>query len=76
MSAPRPRTTSRRCGPRPWRCPWTDEIRDPRQEVSDPPGRAEPASAEVKMAHQLIDALAIDWNPHDFHDAFQVKVKR
>ncbi|MFJ5551200.1 hypothetical protein [Streptomyces sp. NPDC093225] len=27
------------------------------------------------MAHQLIDALTTDWNPEDFHDTFQEKVK-
>ncbi|MGW1768596.1 hypothetical protein ACWCQL_31715 [Streptomyces sp. NPDC002073] len=39
------------------------------------PGKAEPTAAEVKMAHQLIDALTTDWNPDDFHDTFQEKVK-
>jgi DNA end-binding protein Ku len=54
---------------------WTDEIRDPHQEVPDLPGKAEPAAAEVKMAHQLIDALTTDWDPEDFHDTFQEKVR-
>ncbi|MET9663496.1 hypothetical protein [Streptomyces sp. NPDC006510] len=27
------------------------------------------------MAHQLIDALTTDWDPEDFHDTFQEKVK-
>ncbi|MEU2391841.1 Ku protein [Streptomyces sp. NPDC007369] len=54
---------------------WADEIRDPHQEVPDLPGTAESTAAEVKMAQQLIDALSTDWNPDDFHDTFQEKVK-
>ncbi|MFD9724599.1 Ku protein [Streptomyces sp. NPDC059072] len=54
---------------------WADEIRDPRTEVPDLPGKAEPTAAEVKMAHQLIDALTTDWDPEAFRDTFQEKVK-
>ncbi|MEU0633260.1 Ku protein [Streptomyces sp. NPDC005989] len=54
---------------------WADEIRDPHQEVPDLPGEAEPTPAEVKMAHQLIDALTADWDPESFHDTFQEKVE-
>ncbi|MFD7498323.1 Ku protein [Streptomyces sp. NPDC059832] len=54
---------------------WTDEIRDPHEEVPDLPGKTEPTAAEVKMAHQLIDALTTDWDPEDFHDTFQEKVE-
>ncbi|MEV7617090.1 Ku protein [Streptomyces sp. NPDC089799] len=54
---------------------WADEIRDPHQEVPDLPGKVEPTAAEVKMAMQLIDALALEWHPEDFHDIFREKVK-
>ncbi|TXS58008.1 Ku protein [Streptomyces sp. sk2.1] len=54
---------------------WADEIRAPHQEVPDLPGRTEPTPAEVKMAHQLIDALSADWDPEDFHDTFREKVE-
>ncbi|SFY44786.1 hypothetical protein OH786_37770 (plasmid) [Streptomyces atratus] len=47
----------------------------PHEEVPDLPGKMEPTSAEVKMAHQLIDALTTDWDPEDFHDTFQEKVE-
>ncbi|MFE3556908.1 Ku protein [Streptomyces sp. NPDC059193] len=53
---------------------WADEIRDPRQEVPDLPGKAEPTAAEIKMATQLIDTMALDWNPEEFHDTYQEKV--
>lgn len=54
---------------------WADEIRDPHQEIPGLPGKTEPTAAEAKTAHQLIDALTTDWNPEDFHDTFQQKVK-
>ena len=31
--------------------------------------------AEVKVAHQLIEALATDWEPQKFHDSFQDNLK-
>ncbi len=31
--------------------------------------------AEVKVAHQLIDALAADWDPEKYHDTFQDNLK-
>jgi DNA end-binding protein Ku len=31
--------------------------------------------AEVKVAHQLIEALATDWDPEKFHDSFQDNLK-
>lgn len=31
--------------------------------------------AEVKVAHQLIEALATDWDPEKFHDTFQDNLK-
>ena len=32
--------------------------------------------AEVKVAHQLIEALAADWDPEKYHDAFQDNLKK
>ncbi|HUJ94775.1 MAG TPA: Ku protein [Terriglobales bacterium] len=32
--------------------------------------------AEVKVAHQLIEALAADWEPEKYHDTFQDNVKK
>ncbi|MFI5828556.1 Ku protein [Streptomyces sp. NPDC051578] len=37
---------------------WADEIRDPHTEVPDLPGTTRATAAEVKMATQLVDALA------------------
>src|SRR6185437_5792158 len=33
-------------------------------------------AAEVKVAHQLIEALAAEWNPEKYQDTFQEKVKK
>ncbi|WP_327389038.1 non-homologous end joining protein Ku [Streptomyces sp. NBC_01207] len=54
---------------------WADELRDPHAEVPDLPGTVEATAAEVKMAMQLIDALAMEWDPESFHDAFREKVE-
>jgi DNA end-binding protein Ku len=32
--------------------------------------------AELKVAHQLIDALADDWDPEKYHDTFQENLKK
>ena len=32
--------------------------------------------AEIKIAHQLIDALAADWDPEKYHDDFQENLKK
>ena len=32
--------------------------------------------AEVKVAHQLIEALAADWDPEKYHDSFQDNLKQ
>ncbi len=33
-------------------------------------------SAEVKVAHQLIEALAAEWDPEKYHDDFQENLKK
>jgi DNA end-binding protein Ku len=36
----------------------------------------EPKAAEVKIANQLIEALAAKWEPEKYHDTFQENVKK
>lgn len=55
---------------------WADEVRDPHQEVPDLPGRAKPTEKELKTALQLIEALATPWNPEDYRDTYQERVRR
>ncbi|MFF8598043.1 Ku protein [Streptomyces sp. NPDC015232] len=54
---------------------WADEIRDPREEIPDlPTGRTAAGAKEMRMAEQLIDTLAMEWRPEDFHDTYRDKV--
>ncbi|MGR4883976.1 Ku protein [Streptomyces sp. LARHCF249] len=53
---------------------WADEIRNPRKEIPDLPGATKVSEQEMKMAEQLISALAMDWDPETFRDTFQEKV--
>ncbi|MFJ9080619.1 Ku protein [Streptomyces sp. NPDC102278] len=53
---------------------WADEIRDPRKEIDNLPGRAKASAKELRMAEQLIDTLAMTWDPAEFHDTFQERV--
>jgi len=52
---------------------YSDEVREvegfgaPEVEVKD---------AEIKVAHQLIEALAGDWDPEKYHDTFQENLKK
>ncbi|MFK0238602.1 hypothetical protein [Streptomyces vinaceus] len=43
--------------------------------MPDLPGKVEATAAEVKMAMQLIDTLAMEWEPEVFHDSFREKVE-
>ncbi|MBM7166835.1 Ku protein [Streptomyces sp. G44] len=55
---------------------WADEVRDPRDEVETLPDRRQKVtSRELRTARQLIDALTVDWNPRDYHDTFEERVK-
>ncbi|WP_399933620.1 Ku protein [Streptomyces kanamyceticus] len=55
---------------------WADEVRDPRDEVENLPDRRQKVtSGELRTARQLIDALTVDWNPEDYHDTFEERVK-
>ncbi|WP_313884219.1 non-homologous end joining protein Ku [Streptomyces cynarae] len=54
---------------------WADEVRDPHQELPVLPGRGDAQGRELDTARQLIGALSIDWNPKDYHDTYEEKVK-
>ncbi|MET9494786.1 Ku protein [Streptomyces sp. NPDC006552] len=53
---------------------WADEIRDPRQEIDDLPGRTKVTDRELKMARQLVDTLGMEWRPEEFRDTYQEQV--
>ena len=49
---------------------FADEV-VPRGEIDELPSRrATPAAKELRMAEQLIDALAADWKPERYHDTY------
>ncbi|MFF8919508.1 Ku protein, partial [Streptomyces sp. NPDC015032] len=55
---------------------WADEIRDPHKEIANLPDDKNLADRELKMADQLVDSLSMDWEPEDFPDTFQEKVRQ
>ena len=52
---------------------YADEVRQV-EEFGAPD--VELKDAEVKVAHQLIEALAADWDPEKYHDSFQDNLKK
>ncbi|WP_431040475.1 Ku protein [Streptomyces sp. P1-3] len=54
---------------------WADEVRDPHQLLDNLPGTAKGDARERKMAQQLIEAMAMDWDPTDYTDRTQERVR-
>jgi DNA end-binding protein Ku len=52
---------------------WPDEIRDPDFPVLDTKVEIKPA--ELKMAGQVVDSMADDFDPDQFHDDYQAQLK-
>lgn len=55
---------------------WADEVRDPRREVADLPGKAEVSDREMKTAVQLVEAMSIEWDPEEYHDTYQEQTRK
>lgn len=56
---------------------WADEVRDPADVVPElPERRTKGDGKELRTAEQLIDALTIDWQPADYHDTYEERVKK
>ncbi|WP_052863219.1 non-homologous end joining protein Ku [Streptomyces niger] len=55
---------------------WADEVRDPHKELPTVPGRAKPDKKELDTAVSLIDALTVEWEPAEYRDTYQEKVRR
>ncbi|MFV0138117.1 Ku protein [Streptomyces sp. HMX87] len=54
---------------------WADEVRGPHEELPVLPEQSKATGKELDTARQLIDALSIDWNPEDYHDTYEERVK-
>ena len=52
---------------------WPDEIRDPDFPVLDTKVEIKPA--ELKMAGQVVDSMAEDFEPDQFHDDYQEQLQ-
>jgi DNA end-binding protein Ku len=53
---------------------FADEVRDPRSEISNLPGRVKPSPQEVRMARQLVKVMSGPWNPTDYRDTYTDRV--
>ncbi|MFD0260160.1 Ku protein [Kitasatospora indigofera] len=55
---------------------FADEVRDPATQIGNLPAAdsATVSDRELAMAQQLVDMLAVDWNPDDYTDTFEEKV--
>ncbi|MFI9617042.1 Ku protein [Streptomyces sp. NPDC052023] len=54
---------------------WADEVRDPATELPDLPSGKAGRGKELDMARQLVDSLSAPWDPRQYHDTFQEKVR-
>ncbi|MCU7827236.1 Ku protein [Kitasatospora sp. DSM 101779] len=56
---------------------FADEVRDPRREIDDlPTGDAKFSPQELQTAEQLVEMLAVDWDPDEYHDTFEEQVRK
>lgn len=53
---------------------FADEVRDPREEISNLPGRVKLSRQEVRMARQLVDSMSGPWTPWDYRDTYTDRV--
>jgi DNA end-binding protein Ku len=53
---------------------FADEIRSPKDEIGNLPGKLKLSPQELKMAGQLIDSMAGDWNPKQYRDTYTDRV--
>lgn len=53
---------------------FPEDIRDPRKEISKLPERRRPRPREVDMAVSLIESMAEEWKPGEYHDTYTERV--
>jgi DNA end-binding protein Ku len=53
---------------------FADEVRDPRAEIENLPGRLKLSRQEVRMARQLVDSMSGPWTPSDYRDTYTDRV--
>ena len=53
---------------------FADEVRDPRAEIGNLPGRVRMSRQEVRMARQLVESMSGPWSPTDYRDTYTDRV--
>ncbi|MGX7681632.1 non-homologous end joining protein Ku [Jatrophihabitans sp. DSM 45814] len=53
---------------------FADEVRDPKSELKNLPAAVSGRGKELKMAGQLINSMAGNWRPADYHDTYTERV--
>ena len=53
---------------------WPDEIRDP-EDVMPPISEVDLSGSELELAEQLVEAMATDWEPSDYSDAYEERLE-
>ncbi|MEU1627635.1 Ku protein [Streptomyces sp. NPDC020096] len=54
---------------------WADEVRDPHREIGGLPENTQVQKRELDTAVQLVDALSVDWDPKEYRDTYQERVR-
>ena len=55
---------------------FADEVRDPKKELDNLPGRASSRGKDLKMAVDLIETLTTSWNPKNYRDTYTERVEK
>lgn len=55
---------------------FADEVRDPTKQVDNIPSRNTARKAELNQALQLIEAMAMSWQPEAYEDTYREKVEQ
>src|SRR3954452_20929419 len=55
---------------------FADEIRNPKDEIGNLPGKIKLSPQELKMAGQLIESMAGDWDPKQYRDTYTDRVNK
>ena len=54
---------------------WADEVRDPAEELPNPPVRTRVSAEQLSAAKQLIDAMSVEWSPSEYRDDYEDRVR-
>jgi len=54
---------------------FADEVRDPAKEVPGIPVTEDFSDRELKTANMLIESMATDWEPEQYHDTYRQRVE-